>query len=192
MSTAQFQKRTSQLDMPGEVYDLYQHVVMTCLQFNRAKTWKISRERFRAHGSWPWISKDSRRNFGTLDLIGWDNISSHSIFMQEHFSIRKKFKTSWMDGHIPDRSESNLCRFDFPPSSRYADVSTTTWRDLQRTIYTMAEPIRHGCTIVQETSFGNRWHNFEQSGPHHSDTDHSCPFDAQGGDREKCQDNSKR
>ena len=30
MFTAQFKKRTTHLDIPGKVYDLYQHVVKTC------------------------------------------------------------------------------------------------------------------------------------------------------------------
>ena len=30
MSSAQFKKRTTQLDIPGKVHDLYQHVVKTC------------------------------------------------------------------------------------------------------------------------------------------------------------------
>ena len=30
MSTEQFKKRTTQLDIPGSLYDLYQHVVKTC------------------------------------------------------------------------------------------------------------------------------------------------------------------
>ena len=30
MSTAQFKKRTTHLDIPGKFYDLYQHVVKTC------------------------------------------------------------------------------------------------------------------------------------------------------------------
>ena len=30
MSSAQLKKRTTHLDFPGKVYDLYQHVVKTC------------------------------------------------------------------------------------------------------------------------------------------------------------------
>ena len=40
MSTAQFKKRTTHLDIPGKVYGLYQHVVknMPILQFDEAET----------------------------------------------------------------------------------------------------------------------------------------------------------
>ena len=40
MSSAQFKKRATHLDIPGKVYDLYQHVVKTCpiLQFDEAET----------------------------------------------------------------------------------------------------------------------------------------------------------
>ena len=50
---------------------------------------------------------------------------------------------------------------------------------------TMAEPSRDGCTTVQEVFLGTRAHSFNESGPDHSGTDHSCPVDAQGGNNEK-------
>ena len=37
MSSAQFKKRTTHLDIPGKVYDLYQHVVKTCPFCNSTK-----------------------------------------------------------------------------------------------------------------------------------------------------------
>ena len=37
MSAAQFKKRTTHLDIPGRVYDLYQHVVKTCSVCNSTK-----------------------------------------------------------------------------------------------------------------------------------------------------------
>ena len=37
MSTAQFKKRTTQLDIPGRIYDLCQHVVKTCPFCNSVK-----------------------------------------------------------------------------------------------------------------------------------------------------------
>ena len=37
MSTAQFKKRTTHLDIPGRIYDLYQHVVKTCPFCNSIK-----------------------------------------------------------------------------------------------------------------------------------------------------------
>ena len=42
MSTAQFKKRTTHLDIPAQFYDLYQHVVKTCLFCNSItkRDWK--------------------------------------------------------------------------------------------------------------------------------------------------------
>ena len=37
MSTAQFKKRTTHLDIPGKVYDVCQHVVTTCPLCNSTK-----------------------------------------------------------------------------------------------------------------------------------------------------------
>ena len=37
MSLAQFKKRTTHMDIPGKVYDLYQHVVKTCPFCNSTK-----------------------------------------------------------------------------------------------------------------------------------------------------------
>ena len=37
ISTAQFKKRTTRLDIPGNVYDVYQHVVKTCPFCNSTK-----------------------------------------------------------------------------------------------------------------------------------------------------------
>ena len=37
MSSAQFKERTIHLDIPGKVYDLYQHVVKTCPFCNSTK-----------------------------------------------------------------------------------------------------------------------------------------------------------
>ena len=37
MSTAQFKKRTTPFDIPGKVYDIYQHVVKTCPFCNSTK-----------------------------------------------------------------------------------------------------------------------------------------------------------
>ena len=37
MSSAQFRKRATHLDIPGKVYDIYQHVVKTCPFWNSTK-----------------------------------------------------------------------------------------------------------------------------------------------------------
>ena len=37
MSSAQFKKRTTHLDIPGKVYDFHQHVVKTCPSCNSSK-----------------------------------------------------------------------------------------------------------------------------------------------------------
>ena len=49
MSTAQFKKRTAHLDIPGKVYDLYQHVVKTCQFCNSISP---RPERSRVSGLW--------------------------------------------------------------------------------------------------------------------------------------------
>ena len=55
MSSAQFKKRTTHLDIPGKVYDLYKHVVnedLSILQFDEAETRKITREWAKSRRIW--------------------------------------------------------------------------------------------------------------------------------------------
>ena len=83
MSSAQFKKRTTHFDIPGEVYDLYQHVVKTC-PFCNSKKPRPDRPRvsglraeefgdliFLDHGS----SKIGNHTFGFL--IVFDGATSH-------------------------------------------------------------------------------------------------------------------
>ena len=76
MSTAQFTKRTTHLDIPGRIYDLYQHVVKTCPfcisikpRPERSCERTLCRRCLRPHLSWRWISKDWRQNLWILDCI---------------------------------------------------------------------------------------------------------------------------
>ena len=48
-----------------------------------------------------------------------------------------------------------------------------------KTTYTMAEPSRDGCTIVQEVSLSAREYSLQKPGPDHIGTSHSCPVDEQ-------------
>ena len=61
MSAAQFQKRTIHMDIPGKVYDFYQHVVKTCPSYestmprpDRSRVSEQSRRIWRSQllGSW--------------------------------------------------------------------------------------------------------------------------------------------
>ena len=62
VSTAQFKKRTTHLDILGKVHDLYQHVVKTCLFSNSTKTRpersRVSRRIWTSHLVGSWFDKD--------------------------------------------------------------------------------------------------------------------------------------
>ena len=93
MSTAQFKKRTTYLDPPGKVYDLYQHVAKTCPFCNSTKSSpdrsRVSGMRaeefgdliFLDHG----LTKIGDKTFGFLIVL--DGATSH-------LSIRSHFQTS--------------------------------------------------------------------------------------------------
>ena len=79
MSTAQFKKRTTHSDIPGNVCDLDQHVVKTCPFWNSIKTEtrKISRDRtpgrriWRPHLFWTMDrQKIGDKTFGFLIVVG--------------------------------------------------------------------------------------------------------------------------
>ena len=82
-STAQFKERTTHLDIPGKIYDLYQHVVKTgtFLQFRKTETGKISRERTSSRRIWrphlliSWVGKDCTQNLRISDYSGWSHIT---------------------------------------------------------------------------------------------------------------------
>ena len=84
MSSAQFKKRTTHLDMPGNVYDLYQHVVKTCPFCNSTKP---RPDRSRASGlragefGESWIDKHWRQNLWIPYCLGWSDVTFNSIPM---------------------------------------------------------------------------------------------------------------
>ena len=86
-----------------------------------------------------------------------------------------------MDGHVPDELEGDLCRYGFPPSSQHAHREENS----DRTTFTMTEPSRDGCTIVQEISLATRGYSFQEPERDHVGTNHSCPVDAHGSNGEK-------
>ena len=73
MSTAQFKKRTTHLDIPRRIYEM-----KTCpiLQFRTTETGKISRERTSGRRIWrphlfrSWVGKDWRQNLRISDCFG--------------------------------------------------------------------------------------------------------------------------
>ena len=89
MSTAQFQTRTTHLDIPGKFDDLYQHVVETCPFCNsikprpeRSRVSGLRAEKFENliflnHGS----AKIGDKTFGFLICFGWCHITFDSISM---------------------------------------------------------------------------------------------------------------
>ena len=102
MSTAQFEKRTANLDIPGKVYDLYQHVVKTCPFCNSTKS-RLDRSRvsgsraeefgdlvFADHGS----TKIEDKHLWIPDCLGWSGITFDSMSRSEYFSIRRHSQTS--------------------------------------------------------------------------------------------------
>ena len=83
MSTAQFKKRTTHLDIPGKVYDHYQDVLKTCPFCNstkpRPESSRVSGLRAEEFGDliffWSWIGKVGDRTFGFLIVM--DGTMSH-------------------------------------------------------------------------------------------------------------------
>ena len=89
MSTAQFKKRTTNLDIPGKVKDLYQHVVKSCPFCNSTKP-RPDRSRasglraeefgdliFLDHGS----TKIGDKAFKFLIVLEWSNITFDNVSM---------------------------------------------------------------------------------------------------------------
>ena len=82
MSSAQFKKRTTHLDIPGKVYDLYQQVVKTCPfckstkpRPDRSRVSGQSRIIWRSHLLGSWLCKYWRQTFGFLIVL--DGATSH-------------------------------------------------------------------------------------------------------------------
>ena len=92
-------KRTTDLDLPGKIYDLYQHVVMTCPFCNSTKP---RPDRLRVSGLWAEEFGDlifldhgstqiGGKTFGFFDYFGWSDITFDSISVSEYLSIRSHF-----------------------------------------------------------------------------------------------------
>ena len=94
MSAAQFKKKKTHLDIPGNFKNYYQHVVKTCPFCNsikpRPERSHVSGLRAEEFGDLIF----RRQNLWILDCIGWCYISFDSISMSEYFSIRSNFQTS--------------------------------------------------------------------------------------------------
>ena len=118
MPTSQLKKRTTHLDLPGKIYDLYQHVVKTCSFCNSTKP-RYDRSRvsglraeefgdllFLDHGS----TKIGDKTFRFFDYFGWSPLEFISKLHE------------WLNGHVSDDSEGDLCRCGFPSSTWFAGI----------------------------------------------------------------------
>ena len=88
MSTAQFQKRTTHLDIPGKVYDFYQHVVKTCSLCNSTKPRqdrsRVSGLRPEEFGDLIFLDHGSTKigdNLWISDCFGWSDMTFNSVSM---------------------------------------------------------------------------------------------------------------
>ena len=95
VSTAQFKKRTTHLDIPGKVHDFYQHVVKTCPFCHstkptpdRSRASGLRAEEFGElifldHG----LTKNWRSNLWISYCFGWSDITFNSRSMQKYLSL---------------------------------------------------------------------------------------------------------
>ena len=115
MSTAQFKKKTTHLDIPGRVYDLYQHVVKTCPFCNLTKP-RPDRSR---------VSGLRAEEFG--ELIFLDHGSTNIVDKTFGFLIVLNGATSHVRGHLHQKSFPNfvsgLDTFQMNPKAICADVA---------------------------------------------------------------------
>ena len=129
-SSAQFKKRTTHLDIPRKVYDLYQHVVKTCPFCNstkprpdRSRVSGLRTEEFgRSHLLGSWFCTSWRPNIWISDCFGWCYFACNGMSMLEYLPIRSHFQASRVDGHFSDESEGYWCRHGLPSSSWHASV----------------------------------------------------------------------
>ena len=109
MPTAQFKKRTTHLDIPGRIYDLYQYVVETCPFCNSIKP-RPERSRvsglcaeefgdliFLDHGS----AKIEGKTFGFLIVL--DGATSHLTDIHAGELLHQKQFQNFMNGWIHSR-----------------------------------------------------------------------------------------
>ena len=115
MSTAQFKKKTTHLDIPGRVYDLYQHVGKTCPFCNLTKP-RPDRSR---------VSGLRAEEFG--ELIFLDHGSTNIVDKTFGFLIVLNGATSHVRGHLHQKSFPNfvsgLDTFQMNPKAICADVA---------------------------------------------------------------------
>ena len=90
MSTAQFKNRTTHLDIPGKIYDLYQHVVCNSIKARpeRSRVRGLRAEEFGHlisldHGS----AMIGDKNLGLLFIFGWSHVTFDNLSMQQYFYI---------------------------------------------------------------------------------------------------------
>ena len=182
------------MDIPGRIYDFYQHAVKICpfcTMKPRPERSRVSGLRAEEVGDLIFLDHESAKlgdkTFGFLFLL--DAVTSHlTAYPCKSTSPSEVISKlhEWMDTF--QMNPKAMCAdVAFPPSSRHAGILPNAEREenSNKTTYTMAEPSRNGCTAVQEVSLGTRGHSFEESGPDHSSTDHSCSVDSQGGNSEK-------
>ena len=126
MKTAQFKNRTTHLDIPGQIYDLYQHVVKICSFCNtvkprpeRSRVSGLRAEEFgEPHLSGPWFDKDWRQNLRISDCFGWSHITFGSLSMQKYLSIGSYCKPSQVEGHFSRQSSRNTTHSNLRSRSR--------------------------------------------------------------------------
>ena len=115
MSTAQFKKKTTHLDIPRRVYDLYQHVVKTCPFCNLTKP-RPDRSR---------VSGFRAEEFGELIIL--DHGSTNIVDKTFGFLIVLNGATSHVRGHLHQKSFPNfvsgLDTFQMNPKAICADVA---------------------------------------------------------------------
>ena len=201
MSTAQFKKRTTRLDIPGKVCDLYQHVVKTCPS---CKSTKPRPDRSRVSGL-------RAEEFGDLHLFGsWMNTKLETkpldfwlfwmvllhTWQHNHVRVplRQKSFPNFMNGWALSRWTRRRfvqMRLSIILMTCRHSIECIMWSDSYWTTYSLAKSSWDGCTIVQGVSLGIRGYSLQNFGSDHSATDHTCPVDAQGSDGEKHTGNSE-
>ena len=192
MSTAQFKKRTTHLDIPGNIHDLDQHVVQTCPCCNlikpRPERSRVSGLRaeefgdiFLDHGS----AKIGNKTLGNLIVL--DGATLHLTAYPCKSTSPSEVITKlhyWMD------------TFQMNPKAICADVAFHQPQIMQA-FFRMHSvkrlptgphtPRPHqaemGVRLFKE--FRHSWIEPPKPGPDHSGTNYSCPVDAQGSNGEK-------
>ena len=183
MCIAQFKKRTTHLDIPGNFKDLYQHVVPILNSVKpRPERSRVSGLRAEEFGDLIFLdhgwAKIGDKTHGFLIVL--DGATSHLTALSMH-DLNEWMVTFQM------KSKAICADMAFHKTSRHAGILSNAQceENSDRTAHTMAKPSGDGCTIVQEISLGTRGYSLQKPGPDHFGTNHSCPVDAQGSNGEK-------